>query len=72
MPYLITDILISMDDRYIYFSNWLHGDIRQYDISHPANPKLTGQVWCGGLLGKGGKIQVQYVDIRDGRLATFF
>ena len=52
MPSLITDILISMDDRYIYFANWLHGDLRQYDITDRSNPKLTGQVWIGGLLGK--------------------
>ena len=52
MPGLITDILISMDDQYLYFSNWLHGDLRQYDISDPSNPRLTGQVWVGGLLGK--------------------
>ncbi|WP_159717089.1 selenium-binding family protein [Geminicoccus flavidas] len=52
LPPLITDILISMDDRFMYFSNWLHGDLRQYDISDPANPKLTGQVWIGGMLGK--------------------
>ncbi len=52
MPGLITDLLISMDDRYLYFSNWLHGDIRQYDISNPAEPKLTGQVWIGGVLDK--------------------
>ena len=52
MPGLITDILISMDDQYLYFSNWLHGDLRQYDISDPSNPLLTGQVWLGGLLGK--------------------
>ena len=51
VPSLITDILLSLDDNYMYFSNWLHGDIRQYDISDPAHPKLTGQVWCGGLLG---------------------
>jgi selenium-binding protein 1 len=51
VPGLITDLLISMDDKFLYFSNWLHGDIRQYDISDPANPKLTGQVWCGGVLG---------------------
>ncbi len=57
VPSLITDILLSMDDRFAYFSNWLHGDIRQYDISDPANPKLTGQVWCGGLLGKSGQVQ---------------
>ncbi|WNZ26995.1 selenium-binding protein [Leptolyngbya sp. NK1-12] len=52
VPSLITDILVSLDDRFIYFSNWLHGDIRQYDISNPSQPQLTGQVWVGGLLGK--------------------
>jgi len=52
VPSLITDLLISMDDKYLYLSNWLHGDIRQYDISDPAEPRLTGQVWCGGVLGK--------------------
>lgn len=52
VPGLITDILISMDDRYLYFSNWLHGDVRQYDISDPAKPKMTGRVWLGGVIGK--------------------
>src|SRR5204863_2924910 len=52
VPGLITDVVVSMDDKYLYFSNWLHGDIRQYDVSDPANPKLTGQLWLGGLLGK--------------------
>jgi len=56
VPGLITDILISMDDRFLYFSNWLHGDIRQYDISNPSKPKLTGRVWCGGVLGKTYKV----------------
>ena len=57
VPSLITDFLVSMDDRYIYLSNWLHGDIRQYDISDPSHPKLTGQVWCGGLLDKSNPVQ---------------
>ncbi len=52
MPGLITDLVLSLDDRWLYFSNWLHGDIRQYDVSDPAKPKLTGQVWLGGVLGK--------------------
>jgi selenium-binding protein 1 len=52
VPGLITDLVVSMDDRFLYFSNWLHGDLRQYDISDPANPKLTGQVWLGGVLGQ--------------------
>ena len=49
MPGLITDLVLSMDDRFLYFSNWLHGDLRQYDVSDPAKPKLTGQLWLGGL-----------------------
>jgi len=53
VPPLITDLLLSMDDRYLYLANWLHGDIRQYDISDPIHPQLKGQVWCGGVLGKG-------------------
>ncbi|HET6382584.1 MAG TPA: selenium-binding family protein [Armatimonadota bacterium] len=57
VPALITDLLLSMDDRYLYFSNWLHGDLRQYDVSDPSNPRMTGQVWCGGLLGKGGTVK---------------
>ena len=52
LPGMITVILISMNDKFLYFSNWLHGDIRQYDISDPNNPVLTGQVWIGGLLKK--------------------
>jgi len=59
VPGLITDLVLSMDDRYLYFSNWLHGDIRQYDVSDPAHPKLTGQVWAGGLFGKAGTVQGQ-------------
>lgn len=47
---LMTDIILSLDDRFIYFSCWFHGDVRQYDISDPANPKLVGQVFLGGLI----------------------
>ena len=38
VPGLITDLVVSMDDRFLYFSNWLHGDLRQYDISDPRQP----------------------------------
>jgi methanethiol oxidase len=57
VPSLLTDFLISLDDRYLYMSNWLHGDIRQYDISDPSHPRIVGQVWCGGVLGKAGHVQ---------------
>jgi selenium-binding protein 1 len=52
VPGLITDLVLSMDDRFLYFSDWLHGDLRQYDVSDPANPRLTGRLWLGGVLGK--------------------
>jgi len=50
MPGLITDILLSLDDKYLYFSNWLHGDIRQYDVTDTRNPKLVGQIFLGGSI----------------------
>ena len=52
VPGLITDEVLSMDDRFLYMANWLHGDLRQYDVSDPANPKLTGQLQLGGVLGR--------------------
>ena len=52
VPGLITDVVLSMDDRWLYLSNWLHGDLRQYDVSNPSQPRLTGQLWLGGLLGR--------------------
>jgi selenium-binding protein 1 len=58
LPGLIGDILLSLDDRFLYFSNWLHGDIRQYDITNRRKPKLVGQVWLGGSCVKGGTVKV--------------
>jgi selenium-binding protein 1 len=52
VPGLITDLLLSLDDRWLYFSNWLHGDIRQYDVRDPAHPKLKGRIWLGGVTGR--------------------
>lgn len=58
MPGVITDILISMDDKYLYFSNWVQGDIRQYDISGE-NPVLTGRINLGGSLIKEGPVKIK-------------
>jgi selenium-binding protein 1 len=52
VPGLITDLVLSMDDRSLYFSNWLHGDLRRYDVSDPSSPKLTASLQLGGLLGR--------------------
>lgn len=47
---LLGDILISLDDKYLYTSSWLHGELRQYDITDPEHPKLTGKVNLGGII----------------------
>ncbi len=52
VPGLITDIVLALDDRWLYLANWLHGDVRQYDVTDPAKPRLAGQVWLGGLVGE--------------------
>ena len=38
VPGLITDLVLSLDDKDLFFSNWLHGDVRHYDVSDPTNP----------------------------------
>ena len=58
MPGVMTDILISLDDKYLYLSNWIHGDIRQYDISVTKNPKLVGQIFLGGSITKDSPVKV--------------
>src|SRR5919197_1533199 len=54
VPGLITDLVLTMNDRDLFFSNWLHGDLRHYDVSDPSSPQLRSQVWLGGLLGRDG------------------
>jgi hypothetical protein len=41
----------AMDDRWLYMSNWLHGDLRRYDISDRAKPRLASRLWLGGVIG---------------------
>ncbi len=52
VPPLVTDIDLSLDDRYLYVSCWGTGELRQYDVSDPLNPRLTGSVRLGGVTAK--------------------
>ena len=54
VPGLITDLVLTMDDKDLFFSNWLHGDLRHYDVSDPTAPELKSQTWLGGILGRDG------------------
>lgn len=49
VPPLITDIDLSLDDRFLYVSCWGTGELRQYDVSDPRKPKLHGSIHIGGI-----------------------
>jgi len=50
VPALVSDINLSLDDQWLYVSCWGTGEMRQYDVSDPFNPKLTGSVHLGGIV----------------------
>jgi selenium-binding protein 1 len=50
VPPLVTDINLSLDDRFLYVSCWGTGDLQQYDVSDPFQPKLVGKVRLGGIV----------------------
>src|SRR5205814_9643222 len=50
VPPLVSDIDLSMDDRFLYVSCWGTGEMRQYDVSDPFNPKQVGSVHIGGIV----------------------
>ena len=49
VPPLISDIDLSLDDRYLYVACWGTGELRQYDVSDPLKPKLHSSVHVGGI-----------------------
>jgi selenium-binding protein 1 len=66
----MSDIILSLDDRYLYFSNWLHGDVRQYDVSDPKNPRLVGQIFLGGSIQSDGPVKV--TEDKDLKVSTAY
>jgi selenium-binding protein 1 len=50
VPPLVTDINLSVDDRFLYVSCWGTGELLQYDVSDPFNPVLKGTVKLGGIV----------------------
>jgi len=81
VPPLVTDIDLSMDDRFLYVACWGTGDLHQYDVSDPFKPKLAGKVRIGGIVARATHPKVangplnggpQMVEIsRDGRRVYF-
>ncbi|HZD70400.1 MAG TPA: selenium-binding protein SBP56-related protein [Actinomycetes bacterium] len=52
VPPLVSDIDLSVDDRWLYVSCWGTGELKQYDVSDPSNPRETGSVRLGGIVGR--------------------
>ena len=50
VPPLVTDINLSLDDRFLYVSCFGTGELRQYDVSDPFRPVLTGTTRIGGIV----------------------
>lgn len=80
VPPLVTDINLSLDDRFLYVSCWGTGELRQYNVENPHEPKLTGTVRIGGITRRAGHPRSggplngapQMVEVsRDGRRIYF-
>jgi selenium-binding protein 1 len=54
VPPLITDINLSVDDRYLYVSCWGRGEFIQYDVTDPFNPKKVASIRLGGIVDRTG------------------
>ena len=52
VPPLITDIDLSLDDKYLYVACWGTGELHQYDVSDPMNPLFNSKISIGGIVNK--------------------
>ena len=51
VPPLVTDIDLSVDDRWLYVSCFGTGELKQYDVSDPHHPRESGSIRLGGIVG---------------------
>ena len=49
---LVTDINLSLDDRYLYVSCWGTGEFIQYDVSDPFHPRKVSSIRLGGIVNR--------------------
>ncbi len=54
VPPLVTDIDLSLDDRFLYVSCFGTGELRQYDVSDPWHPELAATIRIGGIVSRAG------------------
>ncbi len=51
VPPFVTDINLSLDDKFLYVSCWGTGEFIQYDVTDPLHPKKVASVRLGGIVG---------------------
>ena len=81
VPPLVTDINLSLDDRFLYVSCFGTGEFLQYDVSDPFHPKKTGSLHLGGITRRASHPKQSNIPLnggpqmvelsRDGRRAYF-
>ena len=49
---LVTDINLSIDDRFLYVSCWGTGEFIQYDVTDPFHPKKVSSFRLGGIVSR--------------------
>jgi selenium-binding protein 1 len=54
VPPLVTDINLSLDDRWLYVSCWGTGELKRYDVSDPFAPREVASVRLGGIVRRTG------------------
>ncbi len=47
---LVADINLSVDDRFLYVSCWGTGELIQYDVTDPFNPRRNSSIKLGGIV----------------------
>src|SRR5919202_378904 len=50
VPPLVTDISLSVDDRWLLVSCWGAGELKRFAVSDPRHPRETGSVRLGGIV----------------------
>ena len=50
LPPLVTDISLSVDDRWLLVSCWGTGELKRFDVSDPHHPRETASVQLGGIV----------------------
>jgi methanethiol oxidase len=52
VPPLVTDINLTVDDKWLYVSAWGTGELLRYDVTDPFHPKPAGSIRLGGIVGR--------------------